>query len=84
MASASSVATTVTTAATLITTTVGGNDVTMLRNNDATITVYLGGSNVSSSNGFPLKAGEVMNLPTGPVEIYGIAASSTVSVRGLA
>ncbi len=60
-----------------------------IRNNDSTNTVYLGGTSaVTSSNGFPLLAGEVIqdldayDRNRGGVDTwYAITASGTINVR---
>ncbi|MHB9019361.1 MAG: hypothetical protein ACYC3G_00585 [Minisyncoccota bacterium] len=56
-----------------------------IHNTDAALTIYLGGSGVTTANGFPLKFGEHVefNLSSG-VELYGIAGTGeTVNVRVL-
>ena len=58
----------------------------IIQNTHASITVYLGGSDVSSSNGFPLVAGAslpITFLGTDAVGLYAIAASATPSVAVL-
>ena len=53
-----------------------------IRNTDAAITVYLGGSAVTVDTGMPLKAGESISLVLrgSSDALYGLAASSTVVV----
>jgi len=53
-------------------------------NDDASITVYVGGSDVSTANGMPILAQTYlsMDLMAGD-EVYMIAASGTPSVRFL-
>lgn len=52
-----------------------------VRNDDASIVVYLGDSDVSSSNGFALVAGAAVSFdltsPTDYRELYAVAASGT-------
>ena len=44
--------------------------------------VYVGGVGVTTATGFPLQAGESINLPIRqPSKIYLISASGTLSVR---
>lgn len=82
MAALTAEATTVTTTATLIDTSLAtGREAALLRNNGA-VTVYLGGSGVTTSTGFPLAAGESLTLPRG-ASVYGIVASGTCNVRSL-
>lgn len=49
-----------------------------IRNLDASATIYLGGSGVTTSNGFPLKPDEVYEIETAAA-IYGIVASGTAN-----
>lgn len=52
--------------------------------NNAAITIYLGQSDVTSSNGFPLLAGEKVAFDIGGtpnVNVYGIVASASADVR---
>lgn len=51
-----------------------------VRNLDAAISIYIGGAEVSSSNGYLLKAGESFGLENFVGEFYAIAASGTPSV----
>lgn len=54
----------------------------IVRNNDASIVVYLGGPDVTTSNGFPLAAGA--SLPVSGYageKLYAVAASSTPEIR---
>lgn len=52
----------------------------LIRNTDASNSIYIGfNSNVSSSTGYLLKAGEAISLPAQQI-IYGIAASSSVVI----
>jgi hypothetical protein len=46
-----------------------------IRNTDTTNTVYLGASGVTSSTGFPLKAGETFVMDRNYAAIYGICAA---------
>lgn len=47
-------------------------------------TVYLGGSNVSTSNGFPLAATESFSMDCLPGDaLYGVVAASTQAVNVL-
>lgn len=52
----------------------------LLRNNDAAATVYIGTATVDSTDGFPLLAGEVLEMSDCTSQIYGRTASGTVSV----
>ena len=51
----------------------------MIKNMDASITIYVGGANVTSSNGYPLLAGQSFPLSlVGAGDLpYAIAASAT-------
>lgn len=57
-----------------------------IRNNDSAISIFVGpDANVTTSNGLPLRAGEIMNI-SGMKEnwrgaVYGISASGSVDVR---
>jgi len=51
----------------------------LITNNDASITVYIGGASVSTSNGHKLVAGASISIPT-TAAVYGISASATPSV----
>ena len=53
--------------------------------NNGSATVYLGGSGVTTSNGYPLAAGEHMgaDLDFREEAIYAVCASGTVEVRVL-
>ena len=77
-------AVTVTTTATAIpATALAGRRAMMVRNNGS-VTVYLGDSTVTSTNGFPLSPGEEKSYELGPpVTLYGITASGTADVRVL-
>lgn len=59
-----------------------------LRNDDASIVVYLGDSDVSSSNGFALIAGAAVSFdiqsPADYKELYAVAASGTPELHVLA
>lgn len=54
----------------------------LIKNTHASITIYIGGSDVDSTHGYPVLAGEA--LPLGGVGagdlLYAVAASSTVVV----
>ena len=55
----------------------------MVKNNGAS-TVYLGDSNVTSSNGMPLEPGDVLSFDLKEqVVLYGRTASGTSDVRSL-
>lgn len=54
----------------------------LIRNVDATISVYVGVSGVSSTTGFLLKAGESVSIYS-TAAIYGIAASAAPAVNTL-
>jgi hypothetical protein len=50
--------------------------------NNGSVTVFLGGSDVTTSNGVPVKAGTWSPaLASGKDAVYGIVASGTVEVR---
>jgi hypothetical protein len=50
--------------------------------NVGTATVYIGGSNVTTANGFPLEIGEAATCDLGRNEaLFGIVASGTQNVR---
>lgn len=54
----------------------------IVRNNDASIIVYLGGPDVTTSNGFPLAAGASIPVSGYAGEIlYAVAASGTPVIR---
>lgn len=75
----------VTTAATLLVTPTNGNVTdpvpVVIFNNDATNTVYLGGSGVATTNGMPIlkQTGITLRLMAGDT-LYGIAGA-TIDVR---
>lgn len=51
-----------------------------IKNIDASITIYIGGANVSSSNGYPLLAGQSIStswLQAEVTTLYCVAASAT-------
>lgn len=50
--------------------------------NNGSATVYIGGRDVTTTNGLPLVAGASVPIATGSA-IYGIVAASTVNVRRL-
>ncbi|MBR1173908.1 hypothetical protein JQ617_08080 [Bradyrhizobium sp. KB893862 SZCCT0404] len=50
-------------------------DTVMIRNIGSN-TVYVGGSNVTSSTGFPINAGEALTLES-TIDVYAITASGT-------
>jgi len=52
---------------------------TTIKNLHATEDVFLGGSGVTTSNGFPLEPGEAMSIES-MAAIYGIVASGTATV----
>ena len=56
------------------------------KNVDATITIYVGGSAVSSSNGYPLLAGQSIpaNIVGDNEVLYAISASGTPNMAVLA
>lgn len=50
----------------------------VIRNNDAAITIYLGGSDVDAADGFPLLAAETLVIDLGPDDdLWAVAASGT-------
>lgn len=53
-------------------------------NNTGAATVYLGGSGVTTSAGFPLAAGGQIAVDLGGESLYGIVTTGTVSVTVLA
>jgi hypothetical protein len=52
----------------------GRKDVTLY--NAGSIVVYLGGADVSVSDGIPLAAGAQYNIPAGRVVIYGVSSGA--------
>ena len=59
----------------------------IIQNIDAAITVYLGGTDVSTSNGFPLVAGAslpIQTLHADALYLYALAASGSPKVAVLA
>lgn len=53
-------------------------------NNDSSVTVYLGASDVTTGTGLPLPAGALMAVELGVGEsLYGIVGAGTVDVRVL-
>lgn len=58
----------------------------IIQNTSASVVVYLGGPDVSSSNGFPLAAGASLPinfLGTDAIDLFAISASDTPSVAVL-
>lgn len=52
--------------------------------NVGAVTVYVGGSGVTTAAGYPLAAGEAISLDVGKTdEVYGIVATGTCEVRVL-
>lgn len=51
--------------------------------NDGAVTVYLGGSNVTTANGYPFPAGASLTIDavSGDDVVYGVVASGTCNVR---
>lgn len=52
----------------------------MLFNNSTTITIYIGTSTVSSTNGYPLPPGDSISLSTRS-PLYIVTGSSTADIR---
>lgn len=53
-------------------------------NNDASVTMYVGASDVTTSTGIPVAAGKSISLDLEPDEVaYAIVASSTLNARVL-
>lgn len=51
-------------------------------NNDATATLYVGGADVTTSNGIAVTAGRSFSMSLGPGQVaFGIVASSTLNAR---
>ena len=74
---------TVSTSATPIHTAGAPNAELMVRNSNAG-TVYLGGSAVDTTSGFPLRTGEPLSMHLLPNDtLYGIVASGTLDVEVL-
>lgn len=48
----------------------------LIRNTDATVSVFLGGAAVSSSTGYELKAGQSIELDAREDKVYAIAAAA--------
>lgn len=49
--------------------------------NNGAATIFLGPAGVTTSNGFPLLAGQSVSLAVGALVVYGIAAAGTVQAR---
>lgn len=76
--------TTVTTTATAIPSSNATDRRSIILKNEGAVTVYLGGSAVTSSTGFPLEAGDTLPLDLGnDIILYGITASGSADVRTL-
>lgn len=54
----------------------------IIKNTDASATIYLGGATVTTSTGHALAAGEAITIPT-TIAVYGIVASSTATATYL-
>lgn len=53
----------------------------IIHNNDTTKNLYIGGPNVTTSNGIPLAKLQYIEVPIPPMEaVYMVAAADTVSV----
>lgn len=53
-------------------------------NNDASVTMYVGGSAVATTSGIPVAAGKSISLDLEPGEVaYAIVASGTLNARVL-
>lgn len=66
---------TLTTSVTRLGTVAGRNR--LFLTHSSTLTVWVGGTNVSTANGFPIPSGQVTPLPvTGDIVVYGIASGS--------
>ena len=78
------VETSITTSETTIVTT-DGDSSSLAIYNTGSVTVYLGGSGVSSAQGFPLLIGStiIISIPSNTT-VYGITASGTGTLRILA
>jgi hypothetical protein len=78
-----STAVSVSTAATALVSQVRDHEqVAQVHNNDASATVFVGGSDVTTANGFPIPAGEYRAFALRPGDtLYGIAAAGTIAVR---
>ena len=54
----------------------------VVRNNDASVAMYVGGADVTTASGFPVKAQEYTSFDVAAGDImYGIVASGTVEAR---
>ena len=51
--------------------------------NNGSSTIYLGPAGVTTSNGYPLKAGQELVFEFGALVLYGIVAAGTVAARVL-
>jgi hypothetical protein len=49
--------------------------------NSSAVTVYVGGSDVTTANGLPIAAAGTITISPGYTTLYGIVASSTADVR---
>lgn len=82
MALSSAAVTVATSATALHSGSVNGSCRVLVVNNDASATMYVGGSDVSTTNGVPVTAGKSLSLTLAPGEIaYGVVASSTLNAR---
>jgi hypothetical protein len=62
----------------------GPTTVRTLIYNNGTATIYVGGSDVTTSNGIPIEVGSSLGMDVTVTEtLYGIAASGTHNVRVL-
>ena len=51
-------------------------------NNDSSVTLFIGGSDVSTTNGYPVLAQTGVSWPLmGKEQVYGIVASGTLNAR---
>jgi hypothetical protein len=62
----------------------GGSPSWAFKNLDASLTVYFGGSNVTSSNGYPVSPGASISIPVNAGnDVWACTASGTVTVAEL-
>jgi oxalate decarboxylase/phosphoglucose isomerase-like protein (cupin superfamily) len=74
---------TLSTTSSVVVTSTNHEERVLVKNSDATITVYVGGTSaVDSTDGFPVAAGESITLTLGSgEELHAVAASGTPSIN---
>jgi hypothetical protein len=51
--------------------------------NSSTVTVFLGGSDVTTNNGIPVAAGTSFNMQAGAIQLYAVVSGTNQVVRVL-